>query len=326
MQPQVGAAALQPQLGAAAAQPLFAQPFEQPLLHPLLHPLPHFGLQQLLQENSRSIKHERPHFDLQQLDLQQLFAQPLSHPQDGAAAAQVGAAAQPGAAAQVGAAAQPVVQPDEQPLLQPLPQPLPQPRWQRDLRQQLDLQQDAFAQHFEPPLSQPQLGAAAAHVGAAATQLGFAAQPAAASQPHLGPASQQLFAAQPLLQPHPLTPSIRSSKSNAKLWVQRPRPSTNDPRIILNFIEPHLLCVELSYWLTCPFRLTRACLSGLLAEPEVAAPLKTLIQSPEGKPSFWVGPVAGRWVVTRSSHGVFATKPVEPVLDSISSPLRFCRA
>jgi hypothetical protein len=55
--------------------------------------------------------------------------------------------------------------------------------------------------------------------------------------------SQQLFAAQPLLQPHPLIPSIRSRRSNAKVWVHRPRPSTNAPTKILNFIEPRLLNV-----------------------------------------------------------------------------------
>jgi len=110
--------------------------------------------------------------------------------------------------------------PQERPqLLQPLLQPLLQL-----LQPLLQLLQ---------PLLQPQLGRAAQQVGAAA-----------ALQPQVGvgaAAVQQLFATQPLLHAHPFDPSIRSSKSNAKLWVQSPRPSTNDPTIMFHFIVPRLL-------------------------------------------------------------------------------------
>ena len=96
-----------------------------------------------------------------------------------------------------------------------------------------------------------QVGAAAAHVGAAAAQLGAAQLGAAAAQPQplLQPWPQRLWqrdlqhelAQQLVSQPHPLEPSIRSSRSKLKPWVQTAKPSTNDPRSEVHFIERRLL-------------------------------------------------------------------------------------
>jgi hypothetical protein len=114
--------------------------------------------------------------------------------------------------------------------------------WQQVGLQHFCLQQDLQHEGALQPLLQPQLGAAAAQQGFAAQQVGAAALQPQAGAAGAAAAVQQLFATQPLLlQPHPFDPSIRSSKSNAKLWVQRPRPSTNDPTIMFHFIVPRLL-------------------------------------------------------------------------------------
>jgi hypothetical protein len=148
-------------------------------------------LQHLWQLKIRSSK------QLWQRGLQHFWAHPLSQPQLGAAAAQVGAASQP----QAGAAAAQLLQP----LLQPVLHFGLQQRWKlnKGLWQR---PQPLLQPPLQPPLSQPQLGAAA-------------------SQPQAGPAgaaqvgaSQQLFLAQQLdSQQPPPTPSIRSSSSKPKL-------------------------------------------------------------------------------------------------------------
>jgi hypothetical protein len=181
---------------------------------------------------------------LQHFCLQQPLLQPLLQPQLGAAA-QVGAAA-----AQAGA---------PQPLLQPLLQPLQQPRsrqrspqhlrWPR-MPQRFNPQQRFLQQLLPQPLLQqawpaphdgsaPHAGpegaahvgpAGAAHVGAGAAQAGAGA--AQAGAPQLGLAAVQ----QLVWQPQPLAPSIRSSRSKPKLWVQSPKPSTIVPKIMFHFI------------------------------------------------------------------------------------------
>ncbi len=204
-------------MAAGAAQPFDAQPESQ-----------HEGLQQLfLQANKRS---NRPglHTGLQQELFEQLLqlwhAALLSQPHEGAAAAQVGAAAaQVGAgAAQVGAGAAHEGAAAAQPLLA---QPLLQPVEQHFLRQQ----------RFAPQGS---------HEGLA-QQRGAVSHPqlAFAGAAHDGPAVQQLLGAES--QPQPLPPSMRFKRSKPKLWVQRPRPSTNVPTKMFHFIEPHLLLMEL---------------------------------------------------------------------------------
>jgi hypothetical protein len=52
---------------------------------------------------------------------------------------------------------------------------------------------------------------------------------------------QQLEAQQLVSQPQPHPPSIASSSSKPKLWVQTARASTNDPRSVVRFIERRLL-------------------------------------------------------------------------------------
>jgi len=60
---------------------------------------------------------------------------------------------------------------------------------------------------------------------------------------------QQLDSQQLLSQPQPLEPSIRSSRSNPKLWVQAAMLSTNDPTKMFHFIERRLLnTMEPSNW------------------------------------------------------------------------------
>ena len=122
-----------------------------------------------------------------------------------------------------------------------MPQPLPQP---------LSAPQEGAA---------AQVGPAAAHVGAAAAQVGAAFTQEGAATPHEGATFaqllqpllqqrvlahltlQQLVSQQLLSQPHPLEPSIRSSRSNPKLWVQAATLSTNDPTKMFHFIERRLL-------------------------------------------------------------------------------------
>jgi hypothetical protein len=86
------------------------------------------------------------------------------------------------------------------------------------------------------------LGAAALQqlVGAAgaALQQPLGAASAALQQP-LGAALLQDFTSQQLVvQPQPLAPSILSSRSKPKLWLQRLMPSIIDPKIMFHFIEP----------------------------------------------------------------------------------------
>lgn len=276
-----GAGASQPQAGAAFTQLGAAAPQVGAACEQLLHLLPQDDLQHLLQAKMRSSRQGLQHFDLQPLlqPLLQLGAAAQVGPaaaQVGAAAAQVGAAAaQVGAAApQDGAAAPQVGAACEQ-----LLQPLPQAGLQHFLQLKIRSKRQAFLQHLLPqPLLQPllqlgaaaQVGPAAAHVGAAAAQVGAAAAHvgAAAPQdgaaaPHEGAALEQLLQPFPqadlqqrtfthftlqqevsqqlLSQPQPLEPSIRSSSSNPKLWVQAARPSTNDPTKMFNFIERRLL-------------------------------------------------------------------------------------
>ena len=185
-----------------------------------------------------------------------------SQPQAGAAFTQLGAATpQDGAAL-------------AQPLPQPFPQLLPQllqPLLQEKIRSSRQGRQHLLPQPLPQPLSAPQegaaahvgaaaqVGAAAAHVGAAAAQVGAAFTQEGAATPHEGATFAQLL--QPLLQqrvlahltlqqlvsqqlvsqPQPLEPSIRSSRSNPKLWVQAAMLSTNDPTKMFHFIERRLL-------------------------------------------------------------------------------------
>ena len=274
-QPQAGAAFTQlgaatPQDGAAqlgAALPQLLQPLPQ-LLPQLLQPL----LQPWWQEKRRSSRQGR------QL-LPQPLPQPLLHasaPQDGAAAQVGAAAAQVGAAfTQLGAAtpqdgAAQLGAAFEQPLPQPLPQPLLQllQLWQEKSRSSRQGRQHLLPQPLPQPLlhaSAPQdgaaaqVGAAAAHVGAAAAQVGAAFTQEGAATPHEGATFaqllqpllqqrvlahltlQQLVSQQLLSQPQPLEPSIRSSRSNPKLWVQAAMLSTNDPTKMFHFIERRLL-------------------------------------------------------------------------------------
>jgi hypothetical protein len=255
-QPQAGAAFTQ--LGAAQLGAAFVQPLPQ-LLPQLLQPL-----LQLLQEKRRSSSEGRQHL-LQPL-LHASIPQAGAAAQVGAAAAQVGAAfTQLGAAtpqdgaAQLGAAF-------EQPLPQPFPHPLLQllQLWQEKRRSSKQGRLHLL-QPLPQPLSAPQegaaaqVGAAAAHVGAAAAQVGAAFTQEGAATPHEGATFaqllqpllqqrvlahltlQQLVSQQLLSQPHPLEPSIRSSRSNPKLWVQAATLSTNDPTRMFHFIERRLL-------------------------------------------------------------------------------------
>lgn len=195
-----------------------------------------------------------------------------SQPQAGAGAAQVGAA-QLGAAQLGAGAAQPQPTALPQPLLQPLLQHLLQAnrRSSKQLRLQ-QLLQPLLQPRLQPllqPLSQPQaglaaqvgsmphVGAGAAHVGAGAAQVGAAqlgaaqlgaaaAQPQPLLHPLLQPRLlqrdlQQEVWQQLVSQPQPLDPSMRSSSSKPKPWVQTARPSTNDPRSDVRFIERRLL-------------------------------------------------------------------------------------
>ena len=226
---------------------------------------------QLLQEKRRSSRQGRQH-----LLLPQPLLQPLLHAsipqagaaaQVGAAAAQVGAAfTQLGAATPQDGAAQLGVA-FEQPLPQPFPHPLLQllQLWQEKRRSSRQGRQHLLPQPLPQPLSAPQEGAAAqvgpaaAHVGAAAAQVGAAFTQEGAATPHEGATFaqllqpllqqrvlahltlQQLVSQQLLSQPHPLEPSIRSSRSNPKLWVQAAMLSTNDPTKMFHFIERRLL-------------------------------------------------------------------------------------
>jgi hypothetical protein len=208
-----------------------------------------------------------------------LLPQPFPHlsaPHDGAAAHVGDAAAQVGAAAaQVGAAFTQLgaATPQEgaaqlgAAFAHPLPQPFPQAGLQHFLQlrmrsSKVSRQQD-FPQPF-PHLSVPQegaaaqVGAAAAHVGAAAAQVGAAFTQEGAATPHEGATLaqlsqplpqrtlahltlQHLVSQQLVSQPHPLEPSIRSSRSKPKLWVQAAMLSTNDPTKMFHFIERRLL-------------------------------------------------------------------------------------
>jgi hypothetical protein len=143
---------------------------------------------------------------------------------------------------------QPVLQP--QPLLQPQPRPLnrPQPRWPPHLLQPLSQPQAGLASIPQAGAGAAQVGAGAAQVGAA--QLGAAQLGAAQPQPLLHPLQQprlwqrdlqQEVWQQLVSQPQPLAPSMRSSSSKPKPWVQTARPSTNDPRSEVRFIERRLL-------------------------------------------------------------------------------------
>jgi hypothetical protein len=88
-----------------------------------------------------------------------------------------------------------------------------------------------------PALSQQPLGAAALQQleGAAALQL----LGAAALQHPLGAGLlQDLTSQQLVVQPQPLAPSILSSRSKPKPWLQRLMPSIIDPKIMFHFIEP----------------------------------------------------------------------------------------
>ena len=134
--------------------------------------------------------------------------------------------------------------PARPPLL--LPQPFPH----------LSAPQEGAAAHVG---AAAQVGAAAAHVGAAAAQVGAAFTQEGAATPHEGATFaqllqpllqqrvlahltlQQLVSQQLLSQPQPLEPSIRSSRSNPKLWVQAAMLSTNDPTKMFHFIERRLL-------------------------------------------------------------------------------------
>jgi len=275
-QPQAGAAFTQlgaatPQEGAAQLGAAFEQPLPQ-LLPQLLQPL-----LQLLQEKRRSSRQGRQHLLLPQPLLQPLLHG--STPQDGAAAQVGAAAAQVGAAfTQLGAAtpqdgAAQLGAAFAHPLPQLLPQPLPQPLlqlWHEKSRSSKLVRQQLLPQPF-PHLSAPQegaaahvgaaaqVGAAAAHVGAAAAQVGAAFTQEGAATPHEGATFaqllqpllqqrvfahltlQQLVSQQLLSQPQPLEPSIRSSRSNPKLWVQAAMLSTNDPTKMFHFIERRLL-------------------------------------------------------------------------------------
>jgi hypothetical protein len=170
---------------------------------------------------------------LQHFCLQQPVLQPLLQ--------QLGAAPQVGTAAVQAGAPQPLLQPlSQQRVLQQIREPSiprrfkPQQRfWQQPVLQPL-LQAGPAAPHAG---SAPQAGAeGAAHVGAAgAAHVGAGAAQAGAAQagaPQLGLAAVQ----QLVWQPQPLAPSIRSSRSKPKLWVQSPKPSTIVPKIMFHFI------------------------------------------------------------------------------------------
>src|SRR5204863_351297 len=101
------------------------------------------------------------------------------------------------------------------------------------------------------PAAAPFAGASQPQDGAGAAQLGAAQLGAAAAQPQ--PLLQLLQLLQQRLQcdlqheleqqlvsqPQPLEPSIRSSSSKLNPVVQAARPSTNDPRSEVRFIERH---------------------------------------------------------------------------------------
>jgi hypothetical protein len=126
----------------------------------------------------------------------------------------------------------------------------------------------------------PQAGAGAAQVGAAAAHVGAAAAQVGAARPQLGAAAaqpqptlqslqhrllrhfdlQQEVSQQLVSQPQPLAPSMRSSSSKPKLWVQSARPSTNDPKSEVRFIERRLLndgTIELAHVPVRPDHVTR---------------------------------------------------------------------
>jgi len=227
-QPQVGAAA-QPQAGASqpqagsAAQPQLSQPLSQQLL------FLHFRL-----PNSLSRRQTRflPH-----------GSQQLSH--EGASQPQAGSHA----------GAQPLSQPLSHPLPHPLSHPLPQGKSFDSKPPQRFFFAQGSQQVSHAGASQPQAGSAAQPQAAASLpHAGSAAQPhAGASHPHAGSAAHPLLAAsqpqagshdgtsQPVSQqllalPQPFTPSIRSKRSNPKLWLQILQPRTRAIVIIVRFI------------------------------------------------------------------------------------------
>jgi hypothetical protein len=125
-------------------------------------------------------------------------------------------------------------------------------------RQQADLPQPLLQGSTPQEGAAAQVGLAAAQVGAAAAQVGAAFTQEGAATPHEGatlpqlsqPLPQRTFAhltlqhlvsQQLVSQPHPLEPSIRSSRSKPKLWVQAAMLSTNDPTKMFHFIERRLL-------------------------------------------------------------------------------------
>jgi hypothetical protein len=83
----------------------------------------------------------------------------------------------------------------------------------------------------------PQAGSAQALQPLSQPQDGPAAQPL--SQPQA--AAPQVASQHPLWQQPLLTPSIRSSKSKPKLWVDNPNVSTRVPRYKFHFIDRGLL-------------------------------------------------------------------------------------
>jgi len=203
-------------------------------------------LQQLLwQQNNRSSKQVRWHL-LQEL---QPLLQPVSQPQAGFA--QVLHELQVlHLLWQPPNKPQPLLQQVLQPLLQPLSQP------QAGAAPQVGAAAHVGAGAAHVGAGAAQVGAGAAQEGAGAAQLGAAQLGAAAAQPQ--PLLQLLQELQRLWQrdlqqllhelvqqlvsqPQPLEPSIRSRSSKLKPEVQAARPSTNDPRSEVRFIERHLL-------------------------------------------------------------------------------------
>ena len=150
-------------------------------------------------------------------------------------------------------------QPLSQPLLQPLSQPLQRP-WPQRLQPLLQpccnrIVATASRSGSAGGGSSRTVGAGAAQVGAGAAQLGLhsSGQPrhsrslycslvAAVVAQRLWQRDLQHELEQQLVsQPQPLEPSIRSSRSKLKPGVQTARPSTNDPRSEVRFIERRLL-------------------------------------------------------------------------------------
>jgi len=153
-------------------------------------------------------------------------------------------------------------------------------------------------------------------VGAATPQLGAAA---AQPQPMLQSLQhrllrhfdlQQEVSQQLVSQPQPLAPSMRSSSSKPKLWVQSARPSTNDPKSEVRFIERRLLndgTIELAHVPVRPDHVTRLVTLEDAADQRHVGPI--LVGSPianvnlagcasTGRPGVQEGRVAcpARWV------------------------------